>query len=74
MSALSSNKSEAPQKTSFDEDTDSKSREIAWRIFFRDFHMCLFRLKFPVFLIKVSHPPDFEKLMLTGLTNILVNA
>ena len=49
MSALSSNKSEAPQKTSFDEDTDSKSRELAWRIFFRDFHMCLFRLKFPVF-------------------------
>ena len=30
MLALNTNKSEAPRKTSIDEDTDSKSREIAW--------------------------------------------
>ena len=49
MPELSINKSEAPKNISIDENTDSKSREIACSPIFRDFKMFLFRVKYMVF-------------------------
>ena len=66
------NKSEAPQKTSIDEDTNSKSREITWSPFF--FFCCDFKLKSIDFFQQINpHSSSFQKFRLVGLTNILVN-
>ena len=50
MPVLISNDSKVPQKTSIDEDANSKSGEILWSPFFGDFRM--FRRKYSGFLNK----------------------
>ena len=61
MPELSINKSEAPKNISIDENTDSKSREIACSPIFRDFKMFLFRVKYMVFWTKISTLSRFWK-------------
>ena len=59
------------QKTSIDDDTNSKGRDIAWSpIFFAISCTCL-GLNIPSFLIKKLS--RFSKIQVESLTNILVN-
>ena len=55
-------KFEALQKPSIDDDTDSKSRRIAWIPFFCDFKMALLNLQSPGFLNKKSTLARFSKI------------
>ena len=61
------------QKTSIDDDTNSKGRDIAWSpIFFAISCTCL-GLNIPSFLIKKFTLSRFSKIQVESLTNILVN-
>ena len=59
-------------ETSIDEDTNSKSREIAWSPFFCNFKMSLFRLKYPGIFLKNPHSPDLEE-PLWSMYNVVSN-